>query len=172
MKKQVQGVRIERGYVPGSIGRIAEIHGTYYHEHWNFGLFFEAKVATELSEFLRRSDEGRDGIWLATLNDRVEGSIVIDGIHAAGEGAHLRWFIVSDALRGTGTGRALIRRAMDFCHIKGYAAVYLWTFEGLQAARHLYEDAGFRLAKEFRGEQWGTEVNEQYFVANLDGAST
>jgi hypothetical protein len=41
--------------------------------------------------------------------------------------------------------------------------VYLWTFEGLDAARHLYEKSGFRLALQKRGAQWGAEVNEQRF---------
>ncbi|GAJ20768.1 unnamed protein product, partial [marine sediment metagenome] len=40
----------------------AELHGTYYHDHWGFGLYFEAKVATELSEFLQRYDKSSDGI--------------------------------------------------------------------------------------------------------------
>jgi hypothetical protein len=35
------------GYVPGGIGRVTELHATYYHQEWGFGLFFEAKVATE-----------------------------------------------------------------------------------------------------------------------------
>ena len=156
--------KIEKGYVPGSIGRIAELHGTYYQAHWGFGLYFEAKVARELSEFLQRYDENRDGIWISTVNGRVEGSIVIDGIHADKEGAHLRWFILSDALRGKGVGRNLLGSAMAFCRTKRYKTVYLWTFEGLDAARHLYEEAGFELVKEQRGFQWGTEVNEQYFV--------
>ena len=45
------------GYIPGSIGRIVELHATYYHPNWGFGLFFEAKVAKDLSEFLSRFDE-------------------------------------------------------------------------------------------------------------------
>jgi GNAT superfamily N-acetyltransferase len=100
---------------------------------------------------------------LATVNGRVEGSITIDGIHALDKGAHLRWFIISDALRGKGAGRQLIYTAIDFCRIRGYKMIYLWTFEGLNAARHLYEDAGFKLIKQQRGLQWGAEVNEQYF---------
>ena len=159
----VPGYEIESGYIPGSIGRISELHGTYYHDHWGFGLYFEAKVATELSEFLRRYDGNRDGIWIPTIKGRVGGSIVIDGIHAEREGAHLRWFILSDALMGKGVGRKLIKSAMDFCRRKSYKKVYLWTFEGLHAARHLYEEAGFKLMKEQRGVQWGAEVNEQYF---------
>jgi GNAT superfamily N-acetyltransferase len=160
-------VEIVKGYIPGSIGRVAELHGIYYHQHWGFGLFFETKVATELAEFLRRYDERRDGFWTATLGGRVEGSIAIDGFHAEGEGAHLRWFIVSDALRGRGNGNRLINVALDFCRQRGYQRIYLWTFEGLDAARHLYEKSGFKLAAQHRGIQWGTEVNEQQFLLEL-----
>ena len=159
----VPGLKIETGYIPGSIGRISELHGTYYYDHWGFGLYFEAKVAIELSEFLQRYDQSSGEIWIATLNGRVEGSAVIDGIHAENEGAHLRWFIISDALRGKGVGRKLITKAIDFCKDKDYKKTYLWTFEGLNAARHLYENAGFKLIKQQSGVQWGTAVNEQYF---------
>jgi len=154
---------IESGYLPGSIGRIAELHGTYYHEHWDFGFYFEAKIATELCEILQRYDENRDGMWTAVVENRVEGSVVIDGLHAETEGAHLRMFIVSDMLRGKGAGRDLLREAVRFCKDKGFKKVFLWTFEGLDAARHLYESFGFKLAEEQRGKQWGVEVNEQLF---------
>ena len=158
-----QDFRIEKGYMPGSIGRIVELHGTYYHVHWGFGLYFEAKVATELSEFLQRYDENRDGFWIVTVNGRVEGSIIIDGIHNENKGAHLRWFIISDALRGKGIGRKILNSAIDFCNNKGYKTVYLWTFKGLDAARHLYEEVGFTLITQQSGVQWGTRVIEQYF---------
>ena len=160
-------IEITRGYIPGSIGRIAELHGTYYHDHWGFGRFFEAKVATELSEFLGRYDERRDGFWTALLRDRVEGSITIDGIHADKEGAHLRWFIMSDALRGKGFGKRLINLAIKFCWSTGYKRVYLSTFEGLEASRHLYEKTGFTPVEQHKGTQWGTEVNEQRLELRL-----
>ena len=159
----MSNVEIVKGYIPGSIGRVAELHGTYYHEHWNFTVFFEAKVATELSEFLTRYDEKRDGFWTASLKGRVEGSITIDGIQAEKEGAHLRWFIISDVLRGKGIGSRLIKEALNFCRNKGYRRVYLWTFKGLNAAKHLYEKNGFKLVEQNKGIQWGTEVNEQRF---------
>ena len=160
-------IEIVKGYIPGCIGRVAELHGTYYAEYWNFGRFFEGKVATELSEFLERYDEIRDGFWSVSLNGRLEGSISIDGIHANDEGAHLRWFIMSDALRGKGVGGRLMQTAIDFCREKDYNKVYLWTFDGLHAARHLYEKLGFELAEQFSGTQWGTEVTEQRFELML-----
>lgn len=152
-----------KGYTPGVIGRIAELHGRYYHRNWGFGLFFEAKVATELSEFMTRYDDDRDGIWIAVQDNSIEGAVVIDGANAHTDGAHLRWFILSDALRGHGAGNRLIDTAMDFCRQKGYPRVYLWTFKGLHAARHLYEKAGFSCIEQHNGRQWGTEVCEQRF---------
>ncbi len=160
-------VEIRSGYVPGAIGRVVELHGTYYQAHWRFGAFFEAKVATELAEFFGRYNARRDGFWTASVSGRVEGSITIDGIHAADEGAHLRWFIMSDVLRGKGVGNGLIRAAVDFCRTHRYSRVNLWTFEGLHAARHLYEKAGFVLVEQHRGTQWGTEVTEQRFELRL-----
>ena len=152
------------GYVPGAIGRVAEMHARYYHRDWGFGVFFEAKVATELSEFLLRYDPERDGFWTALVNDRVEGSITIDSLHAGSKGAHLRWFILSSALRGTGVGSRLMEKAVSFCRGQDYARVYLWTFEGLEPARHLYEKFGFTLAEQRQGTQWGMKVNEQMYV--------
>ncbi|MCF8104401.1 MAG: GNAT family N-acetyltransferase [Desulfohalobiaceae bacterium] len=154
---------IRKGYRPGAIGRVVELHGRYYHQNWNFGLFFEGKVARDLSEFMDRYDEGRDGFWIADRNGRLEGSIAIDGVQAREQGAHLRWFIVSAALQGQGLGNRLLDEAMAFCKNMGYGRVYLWTFEGLQAARHLYEKAGFKLKEQYQGRGWGRQVNEQHF---------
>jgi GNAT superfamily N-acetyltransferase len=162
-KTTAESVEIISGYVAGAIGRVAEMHGTYYHAHWGFGLFFEAKVAAELSTFLSRYDETRDGFWTLVQQGRVQGSITMDGIHADDAGAHLRWFILSDALRGKGFGNRLIETAIEFCKEKAYRRVYLWTFEGLNPARHLYEKNGFKLVEQHKGRQWGTDVIEQRF---------
>jgi hypothetical protein len=66
------------GYVPGALGRITELHGTYYHAHWDLGLYFEAKVATELAAFLNHFDAACDGIWLAREGEKIVGAVVID----------------------------------------------------------------------------------------------
>ena len=161
-------VDIRVGYAPGCIGRIAELHASWYSAHAGFGVYFESKVARELGEFCERYADGRDGLWLATRGGTIEGSIAIDGSHAETDGAHLRWFIVSDALRGGGVGHELLDRAIDFCRDRGFGRVHLWTFQGLDAAAHLYRRHGFRLALERPGSQWGREVVEQRY--ELDGA--
>ena len=159
------------GYVPGAIGRIAEMHAEYYHRHWGFGLFFEAKVATELAEFLCRFEKERDGFWTVLRGERVEGAIAIDGLEAAAKGAHLRWFIISPDFREQGWGRRLLKEAVSFCDRQAYRRTVLWTFAGLDTARHLYEASGFRLVSQGEGEQWGARVVEQRFERNRGPAT-
>ena len=156
------------GYVPGAIGRVAELHALYYSKAWDFGLVFETKVASDLSEFLRRFDPERDGFWTASEGGRIEGAIALDGTRADTDGAYLRWFILSEALRGRGIGNRLMEEVVGFCRRRGYRRVFLRTFEGLHAARHLYEKFGFRLAAQAEGTQWGKQVMEQRFVLDLE----
>jgi GNAT superfamily N-acetyltransferase len=154
---------ISKGYEPGCIGRLTELHSTYYSKNNGFGLYFEAKVASGLAEFMQRYDDKIDGIWLALVDGKIEGAIAIDSKTAYQDGAHLRWFIVSDKVRGTGCGSQLLKTAIKHCEEQGFSRTYLWTFEGLAAARHLYEKHGFTLAQEQIGSQWGVEVKEQRF---------
>lgn len=160
-------IHIHRGYSPGAIGRVAELHAAYYTENWSFGVYFEAKIATELSSFLSRYDDARDGFWTAHVHGRIEGSLAIDSLHADDEGAHLRWFIASEKLRGKGIGDALIQDAIHFCREADFPSVHVWTFEGLHAAQHLYRKHGFTLAEERMGTRWGVRVNEQKFALAL-----
>lgn len=158
---------LHQGYQPGCIGKMVALQVRYYSQTVGFGLQFETKIARELCDFCEQYDSQRDGLWLALLEGEIVGSIAIDGSHAAQDGAHLRWFIASDAARGTGVGAALLTCAMQWCQSRHYQRVYLWTFEGLGAARHLYEKFGFRLTHQQRGVQWGSEVNEQKFELQI-----
>lgn len=155
------------GYTPGVIGRVTELHADYYSKNWGFGECFETKVATELSEFICAYDEEKDRIFSLLTEGNIEGAISIDGSSENTNVAHLRWFVVSDKLKGKGAGNYLMQQAMEFCKYCGYESVYLWTFQGLGSARHLYEKYGFVLTKETKGNQWGSVVTEQRFDATL-----
>jgi len=163
------------GYVPGTLGRVTELHGTYYAANWELPFYFEAKVATELAEFLKRFDPAHDGLWLARANGQTIGSIFIDGSDAAGQGARLRWFIIAPEYHGRGIGSRLMHEAMSFCQRMEFKKVYLTTFAGLDAARHLYDKAGFRLTHEEHGEHLaGRPLTEQRLelVLMADKAAT
>ena len=60
---------------------------------------------------------------------------------------YLQDLYVDPAVRGTGAGTALLSAAMAFCQAQGYQRTYLWTFDGLPAARHLYEKFGFKFSR-------------------------
>lgn len=156
-------IELVSGYTPGALGRITELHGTYYARHWNFGLFFEAINASQMAEFLTRFNPAQDGFWTAQDNGQIIGGITIDGKGRGQEGARLRWFILDPAYQGQGLGHRLINTALTFCREKSFHRVYLTTFAGLDTARHLYEQAGFKLYDEHEGNQWGTTLLEQKF---------
>lgn len=151
------------GYYPGVIGKITEIHAVYYHEHWGFDVSFESQVGRELSIFVNEFDEERDGLWVATAGGKFAGSVAIDGHSAETDGARLRWFIVDPEFQNSGLGKKLISHAVEFCRNKQYPKIFLWTFEGLDTARRLYEQQNFRLSQTHEVEQWGQRIKEQKF---------
>ncbi len=156
-------VQILSGYTPGAIGKVVELHAIYYAQHWGFGLFFEAMIATGLASFLSRYDESQDRFWIGVDGQRIVGSITIDGSEAATKGAHLRWFILDPEYQGKGVGKQLMGEAMHFCEEHNFQRVSLSTFAGLESARYLYEKWGFRLVEEHESETWGVRVMEQAF---------
>jgi len=139
-----------RGYYPGVVGKITELHAVYYHEYWGFDVSFETQVGAELSEFVREFDPKCDGLWVAVKEGSFAGAIAIDGTDALVEGARLRWFIVDPRYQGSGIGNKLIMQAIEFCRQKRFPRVFLWTFKGLEDARRLYERVDFHLSEESR----------------------
>jgi GNAT superfamily N-acetyltransferase len=156
-------ITITEGYQSGAIGKVTELHGLYYARHWGFGTSFEAKVARELAESMQRKSAG-DGFWIASVDSVFAGSITIDGRHADSDGAHLRWFILTDAARGQSAGNRLMDAAMAFVDAHAYRKTFLHTFKGLDGARHLYEKHGFILVQEKESAIWGKVVSEQRFA--------
>ncbi len=110
------------------------------------------------------SDNPKNAIWTAIQDGQIIGSIAIDGEDMGSGKAHLRWFIVDDSARGSGVGKQLLDTALAFVDAQRFTETHLWTFSGLEAARHLYESRSFSLAEERPGSQWGSKVLEQRFV--------
>ncbi|NVK35470.1 MAG: GNAT family N-acetyltransferase, partial [Rhodobacteraceae bacterium] len=67
-------------------------------------------------------------------------------------------------LRGIGLGKELLLRALDHCDRLGFKEIHLWTVQGMDAARTLYEQNGFELVEQYDGDQWGKLVREQKFI--------
>lgn len=152
------------GYRPGIIGACVWMHADFYARHAGFGAVFETQVAAGMADFVGRLDGPLNGIWSAFADDRMLGSVVLDGEDLGRNTAHLRWFIVDEGARGHGVGKALLAAALSFADAAAFDHIELWTFAGLDAARRLYERAGFALVDEQPGRRWGGEVIEQRFV--------
>ena len=168
-------IRITTGYRPGIVGKMVEMQARYYAAAAGFQQPFESKRAADIAEFAARLTAGsrsaraagtRNQLWIATQFNRVVGTIVIDADTQA-PAAYLRWFMVDESMQGRGIGKKLMRKAIDYCKAKGFPEIHLETFEGLDAARHLYEVAGFELISETPVTRWGRRFVEQQFVLPL-----
>ncbi|WP_422063808.1 helix-turn-helix domain-containing GNAT family N-acetyltransferase [Shimia sp.] len=156
-------VELREGYCPGVIASVVGLHASYYAANYGFGAVFERKVATEMSEFMGRIARPANTTFSAFLGGTLLGTVSLDGEDLEESVSHLRWFIVSPDAQGMGIGNLLLEKATSFADAAGFDRTRLWTFKGLDAARHLYEKHGFELIHETRGTQWGTEVIEQEF---------
>ncbi|KAE9369424.1 MarR family transcriptional regulator [Stipitochalara longipes BDJ] len=144
---------ISSGYRPGLLGRCLEMHMQYYSLEVGFGASFESQLATGLGELLNRLDSPKNGTWAVTDGTNIYGTIFIDG------GG------------GQGLGRKLIEQAMAFVDDHQFVETHLYTFNGLDAARRLYESCGFVLVEEAIMNKWGKEMKIQSFVRRLGGVA-
>lgn len=160
----INGLNIA-GYRPGALADVVRLHMAYYQTYWGFGLAFETKVTSELSEFMSRYNQDTD-LFLTVYSPTGEcvGSVSLDSENVDVKGAHVRWFIVDQEFAGHGIGRELMTIVIEHCDKFSFARSYLTTFEGLHAARKLYESFDFKLTEERRLDQWAGGVNEQLFV--------
>src|SRR5690242_8885312 len=148
-----EAMQVHEGYVPGAIGRLAELHGTYYARVWGSGAAFEMLVARELSDFVEHYDPNCDLLLTAHIDQTMIGGLAMIGRNAE-PGARLRWFIVDPAFHGRGGGKALLDRALQWARERQFGKVYLWTVDDLPESRHLYEKAGFRVTERHPGNHY------------------
>lgn len=137
----------------GDAGYVAQLHGDFYSEHYNLSPIFEYYVMKGLTEFL--SDTSGGELWIAEVNGERAGAIAI--VQDNENTAQLRWFILDDRYQGLGIGTKLLEKALRYCKEKNYTHVYLWTFNLLSSARHLYKKYGFTITEEKENLEWSNE---------------
>ena len=159
-------MKVVAGVAPADADALVRLHGELYWKEHRYDRRFEQYVAKGLETFMARFDRRRDRLWLVKDRGRIAGSIAI--VHHTRASAQLRWFLVAPAFRQEGLGKRLMKAALRFARSAGYRTVFLWTTSELDAARHIYEGAGFRRTARKRHSVWGRRgITEERYSLRL-----
>ncbi len=154
-----------RGYHPGDLGWVVERHGALYAAEYGWGVRFEALVAEIVARFAKHEDPKRERCWIAEREGERVGCVFL--VRKAATVAQLRLLLVEPSARGLGLGRGLVDECTRFARRAGYRKIVLWTNGVLEAARHIYQAAGYRRVRTERHDDLGTDPTFEVWEVKL-----
>ncbi len=168
------GVEAERvkptGYVlrppqVGDLGWVVHRQGALYWQEWGYDERFEALVAEIVAKFVQNLDAKRERCWIAERDEEIVGSVFL--VKDSEKVAKLRLLYVEPSARGLGIGGRLVAECVRFARQAGYEKIVLWTQSELDAARHVYEKAGFRVVEKKEHHSFGKDLTAEVWELEL-----
>jgi len=152
-KKTPRAPYILRHHKPGDMGWVLQQHGSVYRREWHYNEEFEGLVARIVSDFLLHFDPTRERCWIAERGGENVGCVFV--VSKSKSVAKLGLLLVDPAACGLGIGERLVDECVRFARASGYTKLTLWTQSELDAARKIYERAGFTCVDRSRHDSFG-----------------
>jgi DNA-binding MarR family transcriptional regulator/N-acetylglutamate synthase-like GNAT family acetyltransferase len=150
---------------PGDLGWVVQRHGELYAAEYGWDASFEHLVmrivADSFANTAESTEPAREAAWIAELDGERAGCVFCTSKDA--RTAQLRLLLVEPWARGHGLGGRLVEECLRFARAAGYAEIVLWTNGVLDAARRIYERAGFTLVESEPHHSFGHDLVGQYW---------
>jgi DNA-binding MarR family transcriptional regulator/GNAT superfamily N-acetyltransferase len=152
-----------RAPVPGDFGWIVKRNAELYAQEYQWTAPFEGVCARIIADYANNHDPARERCWIAEMDGEKVGCVFLAKDSA--EVARIRLLLVEPMARGVGLGARLVDECIRFARRAGYKKITLWTHSVLTTARHIYEQAGFRLMR--KHQNWGRPVTSEHWDLEL-----
>src|SRR5215468_1112529 len=154
-----------RQHHPGDMGWIVHRQAMLYAEEYGWDGTYEALAAEIVAQFIKNYEPKRERCWIAEKDGARVGAVFV--AKASDEVAKLRLLHVEPKARGLGIGKRLVEECIRFARHAGYQKITLWTQSILHAARRIYEQVGFRVAREEQHHSFGKDLTAETWDLDL-----